>query len=65
MDICYVVPDCFPKSEVIKVHFDQKLFRTACYTDLNGIVKTQTNSSDWEFEELYYFLPWCVFIAIQ
>lgn len=46
MEISYLVPDSFPKSEVIKVHFVQKLFRTACYTNLNGIVKTQTNSND-------------------
>lgn len=38
--------DSFPKREVIIVHFDQKLFRTACCTNLNGIVKTQTNSND-------------------
>lgn len=37
--------DSFPKREVIIVHFDQKLFSTACCTNLNGIVKTQTNSS--------------------
>lgn len=46
MEISFLVPDSFPKYAVIKVHFDQKLFRTACYTNLNGIVKTQINSND-------------------
>jgi len=42
MGISLLVPDSFPKYEVIKLQFGQKLFRTTYCTNLNGIVKNPT-----------------------
>lgn len=39
MGISFLIPDFFPKYKVIVFQFDQKLFRTSYYTNLNGIVK--------------------------